>query len=105
MPEEIHRDDGDEESGLPIRVDEHERVVVAFRANWSDRCRQLERKLSAVEETRLLVVDVDEYPVLAYEFDVTQIPTLLRMEGDEVVDRTEGVPDDLDAFLRDETAR
>lgn len=105
MPEEIHRDDGTEAGVLRTRVEEHERVVVAFRADWSDRCRQLERKLSAVEGTRLLVVDVDENPVLAYEYDVTQIPTLLRLEGDEVVDRTEGVPDDLDAFLRDETAR
>lgn len=105
MPEEIHRAEDAEEGVLRTEANEHDRVVVAFRAGWSDRCRQLERKLSDVEDAEFLVVDVDENPVLAYEYDVTHIPTLLRIEGGDVVDRVEGIPEDVDAFLGPELAR
>jgi thioredoxin-like negative regulator of GroEL len=99
MPEQIHRNEVTEEGALRRELSAHDRVVIAFRTEWSDRCRQLERELDAVSDTPVLVVDVDEAPMLAYRYDVTRIPTLLRLEGEEVVARSEGLPDDLNAFL------
>lgn len=99
MPEEIHWSRPEDEAALRDVLEQHDRVVVAFRAAWSDRCRQLERQLATFDGFHFAVVDVQAHPLLAYRYDVTHIPTLLRFENGEVVDRQEGIPDDVDAFL------
>lgn len=99
MPEEINRSRLTDENALRQVLEQYERVVVEFRADWSDRCQQLESELSDFPGTHLAVVDVDDCPLLAYRYDVNRIPTLLRFEDGDVVDRREGVPDDVDAFL------
>lgn len=95
-----------DEAALRQVLEENDRVVVAFRADWSDRCKQLEAELGEYGAepdeyggTHLVSVDVDANPVLAYRYDVTRIPTLLRFEDEEVVGRAEGVPDDVCAFV------
>lgn len=104
MPEEINWSRPADEAALRDVLEQHDRVVVEFRAEWSDRCRQLETELDAFGGFHFAVVDVQASPLLAYRYDVTHIPTLLRFEGGEVVDRQEGIPDDVDRFLGVEPA-
>lgn len=104
MTEEIHWSRPGNEAALRDVLEQHDRVVVEFHAEWSDRCRQLENELNRFEGFHFAVVDVQASPLLAYQYDVTHIPTLLRFEQGEVVDRREGVPDDVDAFLGVEPA-
>lgn len=99
MPEEIHWSRPEDEAALRDVLGQHDRVVVAFHAAWSDRCQQLERDLATVDGFHFAVVDVQASPLLAYQYDVTHIPTLVRFENGEAVDRQEGVPDDVGAFL------
>jgi thioredoxin-like negative regulator of GroEL len=65
---------------------------------WSERsgpARRMESLLAHLarkERTRLCVmrVDVDEQPDLAERFAVTDVPTLILVQGKHVVDRIEG---------------
>lgn len=99
MPEDSHQGIDAEEGVLRAALETQDQVVLAFRADWSDRCRELETELDRIESESIFIVDVDDNPMLAYEYDVTRIPTLVRIENQEVVDRTEGVPEDVGTFF------
>ena len=72
-------------------------VLVDFYADWCGPCRMLTPRLEQLVEVaespvRVVKVDVDAMPELAGRFGVMSIPTLLVIDGGEVVDKQIGVP-------------
>jgi len=71
-----------------------ERVLVDFYANWCGPCKMIAPILHEIEdEMPMLViakVNVDEIPELAIQYGVQSIPTLLVLEGGEVLKREVG---------------
>lgn len=65
------------------------RVVIDFNAKWCGPCRILSPVLEelAEEDEDLLVlkVDTDEFPELAYQFNVSSIPALFYVLDGQVV--------------------
>ena len=70
-------------------------VVVDFGADWCGPCKMLAPALEeiAAEHTGVIVakVNVDENSVLAAQFGIQSIPTLLYFAGGELKDKTVGV--------------
>ena len=71
-----------------------ERVLVDFYADWCGPCKMIAPILHEIEdEMPMLViakVNVDEIPELAIQYGVQSIPTLLVLEGGEVLKREVG---------------
>ena len=84
-------DDDFDEVALAAKVP----VLVDLWAEWCPPCRmvspvldQLAREMAG--QLKLVKVDVDKSPVLARRFDARSIPTLLIIDGGEVVARQVG---------------
>lgn len=70
-------------------------VLVDFSAVWCNPCKMLDpivEQLAADWNGKVKVVklDVDENPDLAYEFQVMGVPTLLLFKGGQPVERVTG---------------
>ena len=70
------------------------KVLVDFFATWCGPCKMLSPVLEEIKEDRselkIVKVDVDESPVLAKEYGVMSVPTLLLFENGELKKRQSG---------------
>ena len=83
----------DGEAHLESVVDEHDVVLVDFFATWCGPCQMLEpvlETLAAETDAVIAKVDVDQHQVLASEYGVRGVPTLLLFADGEQVDQHVG---------------
>ncbi|ATW52125.1 thioredoxin [Streptomyces peucetius] len=65
-------------------------VLVNFRAEWSDPCRQIAPTLEAIaaehgDTIEIVTLDIDHNPATAAEYGVTSIPTMNVYQNGKVV--------------------
>ena len=69
-------------------------VLIDFYADWCGPCRMMSPIVDEIAQERSDVVvgkiNVDEQPELAEAFEVFSIPTLVIMQGGEVLEKTAG---------------
>ena len=69
-------------------------VLVDFWASWCGPCKMLAPVLEELDasgtQAKIVKIEVDENPVIAQEYGVMSIPTLLLMKDGEVVGKTMG---------------
>ena len=65
-----------------------------FSASWCSPCKAAKPAFNQLKETvsnvQFEIVDVDENPVMATNFDISGVPTFVVMEGDKEVQRVVG---------------
>jgi len=71
-------------------------VIVKFGSEYCDPCHALECELEdldeEVENVTILMVDTDESPLLAEQFDIYQLPTMvIYRDIDNIIGTIEGV--------------
>ena len=74
-------------------------TLVDFTAPWCGPCRMIAPRVEAVvaatnDEVNLAIVDIDELPDLAEEYNITAIPCLLGVKDGQVLDRLVGGQDE-----------
>lgn len=72
------------------------KVLVDFNAEWCGPCQALkpileEAEAELPEGTKIVPVDIDEYPELAREYDVSSIPCLVLFENGKEKNRFVGL--------------
>ncbi len=77
-------------------IDERETALVCFVSDWSAPCREMERVILKVAArfygtVAFYAVDVDNAPLVAAEYAVASIPTLVFFARGEERDRMVGV--------------
>lgn len=72
----------------------NDKVLVDFFATWCGPCKMLSPVLEEIKgdrsELKIVKVDVDESPMLAKEYGVMSVPTLLLFENGELKKRQSG---------------
>jgi len=107
--------DSSAEASAPIRevgeqerftrlIDTEERLLVDFYADWCGPCQSMARvveELASETDVPIVRVNVEESPLLAHQFDVRALPTILGLRHGEEVDRLVGVQQraDLEGLL------
>ncbi|MEE3333888.1 MAG: thioredoxin [Ruminococcus sp.] len=76
-------------------------VLVDFWASWCGPCKMLSPAVDAVSEQMsgqadFYKVNVDEEPMLAQQFGIMSIPTLILFKGGEVANQSVGVISEAD---------
>jgi len=90
----------------PIHVDgadhfeevltEYDTVLVDFYADWCGPCKMLEptiEALAAESDAAVAKVDVDAHQMLASQYQVQGVPTMILFAGGEAVEQVVGVRD------------
>lgn len=77
-------------------IQSHPLVLIDFSATWCGPCKMLAPVLKEVKETvgdsvKILKIDVDKNPVLASDFKVMGVPTLILFKSGKQVWRQSGV--------------
>lgn len=78
------------------------RKVLKFYATWCQPCKMLSENLKGVHtDVAIEEVDIDDNMELAQKHFVRGVPTMIMLEGDEVVKRFSGVKsaDELEAWF------
>jgi thioredoxin 1 len=72
--------------------DKKDRVIVKFGSEYCEPCHALECELEELDEEiehlTILMVDTDESPSLAEQFDVYQLPTMVIYQDRDTILRT-----------------
>lgn len=74
-------------------------VVLDFYADWCGPCRKQGQVLHELESVasanrvRIIKVNVDDHPQLARQMKVASLPTLMRLQDGQIVDRRTGLAD------------
>lgn len=74
-------------------------VVLDFYADWCGPCRKQGKILKELEsvaeanQVHIIQVNVDEHPELARQMNVASLPTLMKVQNGEIVDRQTGLAD------------
>ncbi|ARS91044.1 thioredoxin [Natrarchaeobaculum aegyptiacum] len=88
----------DGEAHLEELVDDHDVVLVDFYADWCGPCKMLEpvlEDLAGKTDAVIAKVDVDAHQLLAGQFGVRGVPTLvLFADGEQVEQHTGALPGD-----------
>lgn len=64
--------------------------IIKFQADWCQPCKALTKNLEGLNFL-IEIVDCDEEPTRASDFNVRGLPTLVFMKGEEEVDRVVGL--------------
>jgi thioredoxin 1 len=73
------------------------RVVIDFFANWCGPCKMLGKVMEEVEhdiDVDIIKIDTDKFPLLAREYKVMSIPTVLLFEDNKVIKENIGFMDE-----------
>ena len=77
------------------RVKSGDPMLLDFYANWCGPCKTISPTIDQIAELYpdlvVIKINVDDYPDMADEFDVSSIPTLIFKKGDEIKDTSIGV--------------
>lgn len=68
-------------------------VLVDFYATWCGPCKMLSPILESLDSILVGKVDVDKNPILAREYGVMSIPTLMLFKKGELIDKKIGFID------------
>lgn len=60
------------------------KILVEFYADWCGPCRMMGEVLENINSIDILKVNVDNYPVIAQQYGVMSIPTLILFEGGKI---------------------
>ena len=108
MTTDAHSGSDHETSNVPLHIDgkshlervvaEYDVVLVDFFATWCGPCQMLEpvlQELAAETDAVIAKVDVDDHQLLAGEYGVRGVPTLLLfVDGDQVEQHVGALPAD-----------
>lgn len=85
------------ESEFDSILQNEERVLVDFSADWCGPCQVMEEMVEAVAETvdaTVVKVAIDAFPAVAARFTVTSIPSVIAFDGGAFGDRLVGMQDE-----------
>ena len=63
----------------------NKRILVDFYADWCGPCRMMGEVLEEVKKIDILKVNVDNFPLIAQQYGVMSIPTLILFDNGNVV--------------------
>jgi thioredoxin len=71
-------------------------ILVDFYATWCGPCQMMAQILAQVNiqignQLQIVKIDSDKYPVLASQYEVQALPTLILFKNGQVVQKIEGV--------------
>ncbi|MBE9012145.1 thioredoxin [Pseudanabaenaceae cyanobacterium LEGE 13415] len=71
-------------------------ILVDFYATWCGPCQMMSGFLDLVKDSlqdqvKIVKIDVDKYPEIASQYDISALPTLVLFKEAKPVDRIEGV--------------
>ena len=71
-------------------------ILVDFYATWCGPCQMMSGFLeqaseSLKEKIKIVKIDVDKYPEIATQYEITALPTLVLFKQGQPVDKIEGV--------------
>jgi len=65
--------------------------LIIFSATWCNPCQQLKKTLQGIDlGIPVNTVDIDNDPTATTEFSIRGVPTILLMEGTQVIKRQSG---------------
>jgi thioredoxin 1 len=60
------------------------KILVDFYADWCGPCRMMGEVLEDVKDIDILKINVDKFPLIAQQFGVMSIPTLILFENGQL---------------------
>ena len=69
------------------------KILVDFYADWCGPCRMMGEVLEEIEDIDILKVNVDKFPLIAQQYGVISIPTLILFYNGKVIKSNVGFMD------------